>query len=580
MKYLLSLCSVLLLAVSYAGQKPSVLDSEFNPRKDGFSHFLQAGYAQPLSEKCWKKGIRRFRKNVPYQEAKAEQSRKGVARMDARILDKVIRNKKNYFLADPIDGGSVVYWDVWTGLIITHLPAANTYCFLVGRTRINGPEDYVFELPRTSAVNKKTQKPYFGLTAETLAAMEAATGTKLNAEESDWLHAYTAVLNENFHFFYGEPLADIGQFWTYGQSAAHLLGRFVPTRLFLQTDSNKVVKTIRQEYISLCLRLFNVLPPQVQKDVFKQLAVLPEDSDEKKKLLDDTARRLIASLPENREQKIERIVKELKNNRLSYGGSEREFAKLQELILESAFRDDLICEYIPSETDVMSVLVPHLKTKDQQLLAEVQAQIERLQTIYLHKNQIGCMIGRPLYDIDKAVKNRTIGAFAVFAGTCMLLKNGFLDGPVALEGDRVVNMMMLCHPYTGSCPAPYVKSFKGSQLRNHWDLKYMHNLIVGKLLPHKGVSTDAEKNTTAFTQAAFALSMQYYATVRELFDELGKGALNELSSSLQDSLPPIDVQKAVKKYTITRRGQDITQLSPFPVSDIHSEKAMKELRYP
>ena len=580
MKYFLSLCSVLLLAVAYAGQKPSVLDGGFNPRKDGFSHFLLEGYGMPLSEKCWKKGIRRVRKNVPYQEAKAEQNRNGVARMDARILDKVIRNKKNYFLADPIDGGSVVYWDEGAGLIITHLPAANLYCFLVGRTKINGPVDYVFEMPRTSAVNKKTKKPYFGLSEEMLTDLEINTGTKLSAEERDWLYAYMAVLNENFHFFYGEPLADISHFWMPGQSAAHLLGRFVPTRAFLQTDSNKVVKTIRQEYISLCLRLFDALPPHVQKDVFNQLAALPEDSTEREKLLDDTARRLIASLPDNREQKIERLVKELKNSRLSYGGMEIEFAKWQELILESAFRDDLMCEYIPPDADALLAIAPHLKPKDQPLLAEVKAQIDRLQTIYLHKNQIGSMIGRPVYDIDKALKSRKIGAFAVSAGTCMLLKNGFIDGCTMLESDRYINMMMLCHPYTGSCPGPYVAYFKGAQLRNHMDLQYMHNLIVGKVLPHKGVSPDAEKNTTAFTQAAFALSMQYYATVRELFDELGKVSLTQLADSLQESLPPIDVQKAVRKYTKTRRGQDITKLLPFQVSGIDVEKAMKELRYP
>lgn len=568
MKFFIICWLSILLSVVYAKQHTCILDYEFNPVPNPKDKFLREMRIHTFIEKKWKKEKNKYDKSMVLQAVR--DAKKSSNKPDERVLDIVVRNKNNYFCCDPYNGGVLAYWNEQKGVAITCVDAYSSP-FFVGRTKINGPEDYLFPLVRTPFLHWRTKLPYFRVTEAELRSLETQTGTQLTDDERDWLCAFAEILNENFHYFYGSKLYDVSYFKSFGW-INYFMGRLVPTRVLLQTDSDRVIYNRNQEYVSTYLQLLSVLQPAEQKSVVYKYAMLPDDPKIRNAVLDDTEMKLLLTLPKRTERAVERLVNNLKEGRVHDKVLSGEFRKLLDFIMESECRGDILVHYMPPESVVADEMAALVDAKEQDFLSEVQRKLSRMQTIYGHKCGIGKILGRPVYDIDKALSSRKTGAIQASGFDCLAAKMGCLPAVMNLMEGRRVSMMMYVMPGQRFCHGYYQTNFKKFQVGYINDLLYMNNFILKHLFPSRGIKTVEKENKTAFARAAYSLTLQYQVALLELADKGGStDNMNDgKNMSLSEYRRSVDLQKAMKKFTKNNRNK--ASLKLFPVRNAAAAK--------
>ncbi len=100
---------------------------------------------------------------------------------------------------------------------------------LLYRSRVFG-DDAAWEYEKEPAINPETGRPWIELTdAEWKKITKGNSG--LTEPDEQFLNDVLAILNENFHYFYGMKLIDLGR--DRKLDKAQLMGKFIPTKFLL-----------------------------------------------------------------------------------------------------------------------------------------------------------------------------------------------------------------------------------------------------------------------------------------------------------------------------------------------------------
>lgn len=97
------------------------------------------------------------------------------------------------------------------------------------RTRFFG-DDQAWEYQKEPAINPQTDRPWIELSASELRAVNR--GNKVMDEpDQEFLRDVLSILNENFHYYYGMQLVDLGR--DPNVDPAQLMGKFMPIKIIL-----------------------------------------------------------------------------------------------------------------------------------------------------------------------------------------------------------------------------------------------------------------------------------------------------------------------------------------------------------
>lgn len=426
------------------------------------------------------------------------------ANMDERIRSKISKNMKNFYQLhwDYLS----LYWDKEKGISIVATVKQPSRIYL-NRTRFNGPEDMAFEFSRTQPINAKTKRPYFELTPELLVKLEEETGTQLTQEQKNWLSDYASVLNENFHYFYGESFFAfqdvIGEV-----DKSELIGRFYPNKLFLKEEQELFVPTVDQERNFLYLKLIATMSEQKQAEVLKMLIGLPQNKEERETLLNDTERLLTEYGMKKHEKTVTKIVKELKKNNLDDRKEQILLNKLFSIIEKSRFKYVLYSRYMQTSTDTLEQIMPYVSDRNQKLAEQVRHDLERVDEIHANKKKIGAVIGRPLYHYDKVMKD-----FSVDSSNCV----GQGESRILLPG-KVYDMV----PYANATRREIVMvlNARASHYSKIFDCFVDMMNDVYHFAQEKGADMDAlQNNDTAFEKAVYLLSAQAIGACHQIVND-------------------------------------------------------------
>ncbi len=525
-----------LMSQSLMAENLCPLDYPFNPTSEKNPFHLSLSEKARKSFNLSKGAIRSLVKNSPKY-----------ATMDERIRSKISRNSKNFYQLD-WDYVSL-YWDKDKGVSIVGTVNSPSAIY-VNRTRFNGPEDMAHELARTEPINMRTNRPYFELTPELLIKLEEQTNTKLTQEQKDLLRDYASVLNENFHYFFGEPFF-VFQDVINELDKSELIGRFFPNKLYMKKGQEYFVPSVEQERNFLYLKLIGTLSASKQKEVIQQLFRLPEDKTIRENLLNDTERLLTEFGMKKYEKTVVKIVKELKKENLNEKKETALLKKLLPIIDKSRFKYDLYSRYLQPREDTLEQIMLLVDDKNQKVAEQIQYDIERVAEIHKNKMKIGSVLGRPLYNYDKVMRQ-----FSVASSNCqgrgeskILLADGNYD-TVYYSNATQANLVIIFNSRYAQLGKVGV-SF--SQLVQD---------IQTYAKEQKVDLSDINNNSTAFGQAMYLLSKQAStACVQVLQDEYTKEVIKFTGLRLDDKrsmaekikLKPFNSQMLVDKKVRKQR---------------------------
>lgn len=156
------------------------------------------------------------------------------------------KNRDNYrYMADHC----LLYWNEDDGLALYEQDGK----ILLYRSRVFA-DDAAWEYKKEPAINPETGRPWIELTdAEWKKITKGNSG--LTEPDEQFLNDVLAILNENFHYFYGMKLVDLGR--ERKLDKAKLMGKFVPGKFLLfgkQIDMLNCASCSEQQ-ISLYRRL-------------------------------------------------------------------------------------------------------------------------------------------------------------------------------------------------------------------------------------------------------------------------------------------------------------------------------------
>lgn len=100
---------------------------------------------------------------------------------------------------------------------------------LLYRSRFFG-DDAAWTYQKEPAINPQTDRPWIELSASELKTVMRG-GQKMDEPNQQFLKDVLSILNENFHYFYGMQLVDLGR--DPNVDPAQLMGKFVPSKFFL-----------------------------------------------------------------------------------------------------------------------------------------------------------------------------------------------------------------------------------------------------------------------------------------------------------------------------------------------------------
>lgn len=141
----------------------------------------------------------------------------------------VDQNKENYWQLS--EDTYILYRDEDVGIDIQLYIAPNSkkkFLFL-NRTYFKYPEDAAWQYVQTSAVNPKTKKPWIGLDKKEVQQITKNTKQKFSEADKSYIKDLLSILNENFHFYYGEKFVKMDQV----KDLSTLLGKYQPLKVLM-----------------------------------------------------------------------------------------------------------------------------------------------------------------------------------------------------------------------------------------------------------------------------------------------------------------------------------------------------------
>lgn len=132
------------------------------------------------------------------------------------------QNRKNY---RDYGGRSLLYLNEEDGFGLYETGGT----ILLYRSRFFG-DDAAWTYQKEPAINPQTDRPWIELSASELKTVMRG-GKKMDEPDQEFLKDVVSILNENFHYFYGMQLVDLGR--DPNVDPAQLMGKFVPTKFFL-----------------------------------------------------------------------------------------------------------------------------------------------------------------------------------------------------------------------------------------------------------------------------------------------------------------------------------------------------------
>lgn len=132
------------------------------------------------------------------------------------------QNRKNY---RDYGGRSLLYLNEEDGFGLYETGGT----ILLYRSRFFG-DDAAWTYQKEPAITPQTDRPWIELSASELKTVMRG-GKKMDEPDEEFLKDVLSILNENFHYFYGMQLVDLGR--DPNVDPAQLMGKFVPTKFFL-----------------------------------------------------------------------------------------------------------------------------------------------------------------------------------------------------------------------------------------------------------------------------------------------------------------------------------------------------------
>lgn len=132
------------------------------------------------------------------------------------------QNRKNY---RDYGGRSLLYLNEEDGFGLYETGGT----ILLYRSRFFG-DDAAWTYQKEPAINPQTDRPWIELSASELRAVNRGNEV-MDEPDQEFLKDVLSILNENFHYFYGMQLVDMGR--DPNVDPAQLMGKFVPTKFFL-----------------------------------------------------------------------------------------------------------------------------------------------------------------------------------------------------------------------------------------------------------------------------------------------------------------------------------------------------------
>lgn len=436
--------------------------------------------------------------------------------MDPQIKKWVDSNEKNYIGL----GGreAVLYYDQESGIEV----GMQVNIIFVHLAAITRPEAMAFDYTYTEPVHPKTKQPYFHLTGKQLKEYETATGITLTPDEKHWLRDLESVLNENIHYFYGEPFVNLAKVVP-DKDRRLLIGTYLPPRMLATQELETFIPTQEMEAGRLWLRLADSVSKEKQKAVITYLMRLPEEAEAKKTLLADTDRWLTEfGTSEATKKAVDRLIPALA--KATDSKTEKKLLKeLYPLIDQSRYRLELFSRYIQSPKETTRFLEQIQKyVKDKKIMVQTQADLERVDQIYANKLSFGQELGRPLYHHWQYVKRVSKG------GTADCMDHGTMW--IFLKDSKKQTVWTFNRAY----PGPYNTGIhlnlaeKASQTYLcPYEINQMSEGLK-KIAAEKGVDvTDETANSTAFQRALYNINHQVQFVSEQLqkitwFEEVNK----------------------------------------------------------
>lgn len=439
--------------------------------------------------------------------------------MDPQIKKWVDSNEKNYI--NDQGNSAILYYDKESGIEV-EMAMSNPPIIFVHLAAVTRPEAMACDYTYTEPVHPKTKQPYFHLTGKQLKEYEAATGTTLTPDEKNWLRDLESVLNENIHYFYGEPFVNLAKVVP-DKDRRLLIGTYLPPRMLATQELETFIPTQEMEAGRLWLHLADNVSKEKQKAIITYLMRLPKDEEAKKTLLADTDRWLTEfGTSEATKKAVDRLIPALA--KASDSKTEKKLLKeLYPLIDQSRYRLELFSRYIQSPKETARFLEQIQKyVKDKKIMAQTQADLERVDQIYANKLHFGQELGRPVYHHWQYVKRVTIG------GTADCMDHGTMW--VFLKDSKEQTIWMFNRAY----PGPYNTGIhlnlaeKASQTYLcPYEINQMSEGLK-KIAAEKGVDVENESaNQTAFQRALYNINHQVQFVSDQLqqttwFEEVNK----------------------------------------------------------
>lgn len=141
----------------------------------------------------------------------------------------VDQNQENYWqiCADTY----ILYRDEDVGVKIELLvqPRSRKPVLFLNRVYFKYPEDAAWQYVQTPAVNPKTKKPWIGLDKKEVQQITKNTKQKFSEADKSYIKDLLSILNENFHFYYGEKFVKMDKV----KDLSTLLGKYHPLKVLM-----------------------------------------------------------------------------------------------------------------------------------------------------------------------------------------------------------------------------------------------------------------------------------------------------------------------------------------------------------
>ncbi|MBT9449444.1 hypothetical protein ICN84_05065 [Akkermansia glycaniphila] len=148
--------------------------------------------------------------------------------MHPKLKEWIDKNKDNFKQISPEH--FVLYRDddVGAELNVNFNPTTKKRSIYFNRVYFKNPEDSAWQYTQTPAINPKTKKPWFPFEKSDVQRIEKVTKQKFSKEDASYLIDLLSILNENFHFYYGEEFVSLkGKI----KDKSTLMGKYHPLKV-------------------------------------------------------------------------------------------------------------------------------------------------------------------------------------------------------------------------------------------------------------------------------------------------------------------------------------------------------------